>query len=306
MNILLFNFNNVLTDVEEGLRQRGHTILPMDGKKETADKADVCVFWNETEIGGWRDFIKLMKKNGKRTVLVQHGRRGTSRIYPPFNETLISDVACVWSENDKKRLMSVGVPEEKIKVTGTTIWRHLTARVPHKKKTIVFSPEHWEHDVIENLVVADELRKIKADVDIVTKTLKGYQDDSMYDNVVSTDRNSPDHFPIVADVLSKADLVVAISESTFELLAESLDIPVVIADIWIPKACDGDDRYKQYRREYSNACTLTKLGNFKGAILKALRNPAALREERKKIRVTDGGFNIANPLENIINVIEHA
>lgn len=304
MKILLFNWNNVLTDVEEELKKRGHILLPHDGKKSTLEKADVVVVWNETGMGGWNEVIRKIKKLGGKTVLVQHGRRGTSRIYPPFNEKLISDIVCVWGENDKERLMSVGVEEDRIKVCGTTIFKHLKPRVKHKGINVVFSPEHWDSEVPENFIVASELRKIKG-INIITKGLRGYQISPLYDNLVVTDRNSPEHFEVVADILSIADIVVSISESTFELLAQSLDIPVVIADCWIPKSCAGDERYKNYHRVYSEAVAMAKPGELDKFIKLHLKHPELLSLERKKVVIGDGGTNIENPLEEIIRVIEN-
>ncbi len=304
LNILLFNWNNVLTDVSIELEKRGHTILPIDGKESTLKKADVVVAWNEVGIGNWRDFIMKCKKKGKRTVLVQHGRKGSSRIYPPFNEELVSDVVCVWGENDKKRLMSVGVSEEKIVVTGTPLFSHLIPRVPHKEKNVVFSPEHWDKDVIENIIVADELKKLKK-VNLTTKILKGHQEESNYPNPISSDRNTSEHLAIVAKVLSTADVVVSISESTFELMAQSLDIPVIIADVWIPKACDGDDRYKEYHREYSDAVMKVPLGKLNSTVEQCLKYPGNLRFERGQMAKLDGGTHIPDPITRIINVIEH-
>lgn len=304
MKILASNWNNVLTDVLAELEKRGHTILPFDGKPSTLKKADVVVVWNETALAGWRDWIKKVQKMGKRVILVQHGRRGTSRIYPPFNEELISDLICVWGENDKKRLMSVGVPEKKIVITGTPLFKHLVPRTPHGIKNVVFSPEHWDKDVIENFIVADELKKLKG-VNLISKILKGYQNEADYPNPISSDRNSPEHMRAVANVLSYADVVVSISESTFELMAESMDLPVIIADIWIPKACDGDDRYKEYHREYSDACTRVPLGRLNSTVMQFLKYPGNLRVERGAIAKLDGGIHIPNPLERIINVIEH-
>jgi hypothetical protein len=305
-NILIFNWNNVLTDVIAELKKQGHTILPEDGKKETLKKADVIVVWNETELGGWRGMIKELKKKKKRVVLVQHGRKGTSRIYPPFNETLVSDVVCVWGENDKQRLMSVGTPEDKIKVCGTPIFQHLKPRVKHKGYNVVFSPEHWDKDVSENWIVAKELRKLKrlwfSKINIITKGLSGEQLEPMYDNFIGSDRSSPEHFSVIAEVLSKADLVVGISESTFELLAQSLDIPVVIADVWEPKACDGDERYKDYHREYSNAVAKVPLEKLNETIKFHLKHPEFQRKERAEVVKGDGG-DVANPTEEIIKVI---
>jgi len=303
-NILIWNFNNVMTDVIEGLKKRGYNVLIPDGKDETYKKADTMILWNETELAGWKEWIRKARKDGKKTILIQHGRRGTSRIYPPFNEKLESDIISVWSKNDKKRLMSVGVPEERIHITGTTVFSQLKPRVSHKGFNVVFSPEHWGGgEVIENLIVKSELEKLKG-VNVITKLLTNEHNPALYNNPVFSHRNQPDHLEICADLLSKTDLVVAISESTFELMAQILDIPVVIADIWMPKACDGDERYKDYHREYSNACTMVKdMKKLNKEIKHQLKHPEILRKERKQIAIDDGGTDIENPLEEIIKII---
>jgi hypothetical protein len=307
MNILIFHWNNILNDVHRELERLGHTVLPVDGTQTTLKKADVIVLWNETELGGWKDWIKKARKNKKKVVLIQHGRKGTSRIYPPFNEKLESDVICAWGENDRERLISVGVDPKKIKVVGTTIFSHLKPREKHKGYNVVFSPEHWDKEVEENLWVADELRKLKGSwfkpIKVTTKGLAGECFEEWYDNLVLSNRSSPNHLDIVADVLSKADLVVALSESTFELLAQSLDIPVVIADCWIPKACAGDERYKEYHREYSNAVAKVPLKELNKTIKFHLKHPETLKKERAKVVIGDGGTNVENPLQEIINVI---
>jgi hypothetical protein len=128
----------------------------------------------------------------------------------------------------------------------------------------------------------------------------------LYDNVVMSDRNSEDHIDIVMDVLSKADVVVAITESTFSLLAEMLDIPVIIADIWRPKALFGNEQYKDFPRFFTNACfrekDMNKLGD---AIHYAIKHPEYLREERKQIGIYEGGKDIPDAVKKIADVIEN-
>lgn len=304
MKILLFDYNNVLSDVAVELQARGHTLLPLDGKKTTAAKADVIVVWNETALGFWRDWIQEMQKKGKRVVLVQHGRRGTSRIFPPFNESLVSDVVCVWGENDRKRMESCGVAPDRIRVTGTPIFKHLKGRVPHQGKNVVFSPEHWDVDVVENMIVMGQLRKLQG-AKVTCKLIEGEHNPAEYLNPISSDRAKPGHLEVCAEVLSTADAVVAISESTFELMAEILGIPVIIADIWIPKACNGDDRYKEYHREYSPACLMVQdMKKLNDTILAAMKEPQFLAASRKEIAILDGGVDIPNPTEKICQVIE--
>lgn len=302
LNIISFDFNNILTDVISELDRRGHNMMSGNVTSEMVEKADIILLWNETPMGGWDTWVKNLK--GKRTILFQHGRRGTSRIYPPFNEPLKSDVICAWSENDRKRLIGAGVPAEKIKVTGTTIFSHRKPRIPHEGINVVFSPEHWDIDVAENFIVNSQLSKLKG-VKVITKCLIDEHTQGVYQNPVWSDRRTEEHLGICMDVLSTADVVVAVSESTFELLAESMDIPVVIADIWTPKACNGDEKYREYNREYSNACKRVKdMRELNKEIMFAVKHPEHLREERKQIAIDDGGINIDNPLEEIIKVIE--
>lgn len=314
MNILSFDFNNILHDVEMELIARGHTILPHfmeSGKLNSWTRADVIVVWQETELGGWKGMIKEWQKAGKRVVLMQHGRRGTSRIFPPFNEELVSDQLCVWGANDVTRMMSCGVPREKIFVTGTPVVKHIKPRIPHKGINVVFSPEHWDLEVAENFMVRNALRSLVSSrwpwqqkVSITTKILSGEHHPNNYDNPVSSNRHKEGHLDVCISVLQTADAVVAVSESTFELLAEAMNIPVIIADIWVPKACAGDDRYKTYQREYSPACEkvkdLSKLGKV---IMKHVGNPQLLEKERKDIAILDGGIDIEDPVSEIIKVI---
>lgn len=314
MRVLSFDFNNILHDVEVELIKRGHEILPHfmeNGKLNSWKKADVIVVWQETELGGWKDMIKQWQKAGKRVVLMQHGRRGTSRIYPPFNEALVSDAICAWGENDFERLTSCGVHRDKIFVTGTPVTHHVKPRIPHEGINIVFSPEHWDMDVSENLMVRNALRKFvnsrwpwQKKVKVITKLLEGEHSPHNYDNPVVSNRQKEGHLEIAVGVLQQADAVVAVSESTFELLAEIMGIPVIIADIWVPKACAGDPRYKDYKREYSEACERVKNLNELGTvIMKHINNPQLLEKERKEIAILDGGTNLIDPVSEIIKVI---
>ena len=304
LKIVLFDFNNILSDVALELHNRGHELLDKGDEEKTWQEADVITLWNETPMGGWDKWVQQLRKMGKRTVLMQHGRRGASRMYPPFNEPLNADVVCSWSENDFKRLTSCGVPADRIRVTGTTIFSHLKPKIPHEGKNVVYSPEHWDMDVAENFVVASQLRKLKG-VNVISKLLEDEHTVGVYQNPVWSNRRQEGHLDICIEVLRKADVVVAVSESTFELLAEALDIPVVIADIWTPKACGGDEKYRDYHREYSNACTRVKdMSELNDAIYYALKHPEHLREERKQIAILDGGINLPDPLKAICNVIE--
>jgi hypothetical protein len=88
-------------------------------------------------------------------------------------------------------------------------------------------------------------------------------------------------------------------------MAQILDIPVVMADIWIPKACGGDDRYLTYNRINTNASYKEKdLSKLNDAIKYCLRHPHHLKKERREVALGDGGIDIEDPVGNIVKVIE--
>ncbi|OFW54465.1 MAG: hypothetical protein A2163_07160 [Actinobacteria bacterium RBG_13_35_12] len=301
--ILIFRWNNLTFDIEKELEKRGHKVFATHRiERKDIKNFDVMVGWNESESSGGADYVRYAKLLGMKTVLLQHGRRGSSRIYPPFNEPYLSDKVCVWGQRDYDKFLEIGTPKEKLVITGTPIFQYLK-RFPHKGINIVFSPEHWDIDVDENIIVAAQLRKLKG-VNIISKLLKGEHNESYYDNPIVSSRLEEGHLQICAKVLSQADIIVGISESTFELMAEILDIPVVIMDTWIPKSCDKDERYKKYKREYSNACKRTGIEKLNETIYQQLKHPEELRNQRIKVAREEAGIEIENPTKNICDVIE--
>jgi len=314
MKILIVKYNYITEGLEEELLKRGHRvtckkIVSQDDIKDN----DVLVVWQETIMGGARQLVGWAKAFGKKTILLQHGalQDYRFRMSEPFNENLLSDIVCVWGEDDKKRLLELGVKEDRIRVTGSMIFQHLKPRVPHKGKVILFVPEHGDEDSAENLCVAGVIRKLK--IPIITKLLipnpkntESYDKENInpewYDNPVISDRFDKNHLDICADVLSKADVMVGLSESTTGIMAEALDIPVVCADVWIPKAYHKDERYMNYQRPYTNACVRVKIDKVNDAIKYALKHPEHLRTERRQVVEANGG-NIKDPIKNICDVI---
>lgn len=250
----------------------------------------MVVLWNDVNFFE-RSIIKLAKSLGKKTVVMQHGRKGSSRYFPPFNEKIQADRLFVWGDFDRRSLIGAGQDPTRIRVVGTTVLDGLPDKRPHKGINIVFCPEHWDHDVEENAWVKKELRKLRykrKDIKIITKIIEGH-DPKNYDNPIQTNRNSEDHLRVCKEVLSTADLVVGVSESTFELLAQAMDIPVVIMDEWVPKSCNGDTGYKTYRRVISQASARTSVKDLNKTILAQLDNPPALNEMRKIAVEYEGG-----------------
>jgi len=269
---------------------------------EVVDKledADRVVLWNDVNAVE-RGIIALARGKKIPTIVMQHGRKGTSKYYPPFNEEITADRLLVWGESDKEALIEAGRDPKKIRVTGSTVFSHLIPKKEHKGINIVFCPEHWDKEVDENLEIVKKLRQLKK-VNIITKLIEVH-DPSLYDNPVISDRRKSNHLDICAEVLSTADLVVSVSESTFELMAQTLDIPVVVMSSWQPKAFGGDNRYADYRRVVSEASKQADMDNLLEVIQEQLNNPGELSEYRKQASIDEGGTNL-DALKEIKNGI---
>lgn len=251
------------------------------------DEADTLIVWNDV-YPLERTLIDYARKKGKKTYVMQHGRRGSSRYYPPFNEQIYADKMLVWGGGDLESLVRAGHPKEKIKIVGSPLLTKIKPKVEHKGINIVFSPEHWDRPLKENIAVRDELRKLK-NVKIITKLIDSPSHKEEYDNPIKTKVSDEDHIETCINVLKRADLVVGISESTFELLAQAMDIPVVIMEEWEPKAFGGDMRYVNYRRVITRASKRAKMNNLLEVIKDQLKNPDELKLERQIVVEVEGG-----------------
>lgn len=278
MRLLCLDHNRVLGDIKKEFEE-----------VKSIDEADAVLLWNDV-LDFERTVLEQARRKGKPVFTVQHGRRGSSRHFAPFNQPLLADGHFVWGSEDKRALVEAGHDGKKIHVVGTTIFTHLTERKKHDGINIVFSPEHWDRPIDENIQVRDKLRKLP--YNIITKTIDSPSHDGIeFDNVVRTERNSEEHIDKCIEVLSTADLVVGISESTFELLAQAMDIPVVIMEEWEPKAFGGDLRYADgYRRVISDAAKRTSLKDLNKTIKDQLKNPNELQAHRLNASVEEGGI----------------
>lgn len=251
------------------------------------DEADTVIVWNDI-YPFERKIVDYARKRKKKTVVMQHGRRGSSQYYPPISKEIYADEMWVWGERDKEYLVEAGHPAHKIKVVGSPILKLIQPKIEHKGINIVFSPEHWDRPLRENVAVRDELRKLKG-VKITTKLIHSASHTEEYDNPVRTNVHESNHLETCIKVLQTADLVVGISESTFELLAQAMDIPVVIMEEWEPKAFGGDERYVSYRRIISEGSYRTSLKDLNKTIKEVLKNDT-LQEQRKSAVKAEGGI----------------
>jgi len=296
MKVVILDHNGVLSDLN-----------PHFELVTNIDEAEVAILWNDV-ISFGLSIARTAHCLGKPVVVIQHGRGAMSDYAPPFNHNLIADKVCVWGKSDRDELLKLGISPKRIAITGTTVFKHLIGRKPHKGINILFSPQHWDYDVEENTVMMDELKSIckKNNWNLIAKINETHDFEKYIGHAIYSHRDHPDHLDICGKALSTADVLITLSELTFELLAQYLDIPVILADIFIPRTFRGDKRYKDYHRPHSNALKeLSSIDELEKLIKQQLKHPEELREERKRVVINEGGTDIENPIKEMIKVIKN-
>ena len=295
MKILLRDHNGILSDLG-----------PHFELVKTVQEAEVVVLWQDI-IGMELMIAKLVKQLHKRLIVVQHGAHGMEDYVPPLSNILLADKILVWGEYDKDQLMKAGISPKRIEITGTTIFKHLKGRTPHKGTHILFSPEHWDYDIEENLELYNKLKKIckKNKWELKVKVIERHDKDRYKEHMVYSNRGQPEHLDICCDTLAWTDVVVSISEITLELLAQASDIPVICCDIAKPRTFLNNPKYLELKKPYSKAVKkIEDLELLEETIKGQLENPNELQKERVNTVAMRGGIYIDNPLQKMINMIK--
>jgi len=295
MKILLRDHNGILSDLG-----------PHFELVKTVQEAEVVVLWQDI-IGMELMIAKLVKQLHKPIVVIQHGAHGMEDYIPPLSNKLLADKILVWGEYDKDQLMKAGISPKRIEITGTTIFKHLKGRTPHKGTHILFSPEHWDYDIEENLELYNKLKKIckKNKWELKVKVIERHDKDRYKEHMVYSNRGQPEHLDICCDTLAWTDVVVSISEITLELLAQASDIPVICCDIAKPRTFLNNPKYLELKKPYSKAVKkIEDLELLEETIKGQLENPNELQKERVNTVAMRGGIYIDNPLQKMINMIK--
>lgn len=264
------------------------------------DDADMFLSWEDTTQEFYDLIFPNHEYNHRLILTFQHGRRGIPSKFMPNTQCL------VWGEKDKEEMGS----GDKIHVCGCPLFKYLKPRKKHKGINLLFTPQHRGVSGNRGYIVDDEitvfLKKLKG-INITTKLteLNCWKGD--YINPVASDTQTPQHMDMIVDILSETDIVVSSTESTIELLAQYLDIPVVVCTPNSYITIDGDvDLTKNARflkpGFLSTGVKETKLSFLLDDIKDQLANPDELKEGRKQ-SVIDFGGDIKNPIKKTVDII---
>ncbi len=232
-------------------------------------------------------------------LVIQHGRQAT-RDYSKDGRDLRADKICLWGDIDYKRMRGLGYPAEKLVITGCPLLENLPNKHPPgvMKPVIFFSPKYYPYLTEPNFAVLREL--LRKPYKIIIKTIADDHNLQVYQQykqahpsrieIISTSpKGRPvDHHERIIAGLKKSCIFVGIEESINELIAQAMDIPVImVQDVY---AVDQDVFHFNGQHDvlkkglvYSRATYQTKLNNLFNKLNWVLKHDNKQQERREVV-----------------------
>jgi len=152
MKIYAVDYNNVLSGIIDELKKR-------EMFTDDYHQADLFLLWQDLR-GECKELASIASNHLKKPVFVmQHGRGAVRDYGPPNSFPLQADRVLVWGPTEKKRLLSYGIPEDRILVTGCPLFPRLKPKVKREGKNVVFCPVIAQKEEPENILVYGHLKK---------------------------------------------------------------------------------------------------------------------------------------------------
>jgi hypothetical protein len=331
--IYLRNFNGVL----DGIEKSKEFELVNDPRD-----CDAIVVWQDVrgefaEVA--RINQKYLKKP---LIVVQHGAGATRDYEHPENFPMLADKFCCWGQADYDRLVRQGRKDKAVltgcpllnqltpkepHIGKNVVFCPIVAEHEEPSNLIVYYElkkaelDYAQKKMLDNKEALQKVWRpvtlnpenklaetwipyydISTEFRLISK-LTPIHDKSLYTgSQVLTNVVSPTHIADCVKLLANTDVVVGMVESTFQMLAMAMDIPVVICEEWKFKLYAGRD-YSNCDHIKTDAVTYCETKDLRKVVEQELSNPERLKEERKKIVLRELG-NEPDPDKNIIKTIK--
>lgn len=323
MKFYFNDWNNLMTDLKAAVGPE-NLASPAD--------ADVMVMYADTR-GPLRELAERSKMMGKKVYVIQHGRAASRDYQAPLNAKLIADKYLCWGDADLERMKRLGY-EDRTVLVGCPLLKKLRPKVQHSEKNVLFIPVNSDHEQPENLLVYYELLKHSissaqsflaenaealheswdwnrrkgvaysdmCDYTLIAKVLPSHAKLLYHGNVIESHPGSPTHMEQVFDILSNVDCVVSLDESTTEILAMAMDVPVLVCDEFRWRKLGGSD-YSDVELIRTPAASRSKLHNLTYMVDEILMHPETNREERANVAQWELGIGKGDAVQNILREI---
>lgn len=272
------NYNGVMDD-----------IIPLL-KTAPIEEADVVLIWQDVS-DKFVPVVKILKKLGKRVILMSHCFGSCNDYLPPHNHISLADKILVWGQADYALALQAGLAQKTV-ITGSTIFSHKKKRQKQKDFTVVIAPSHDNKTIEGAKNIANTLTRGGNSVytKLIGDKLTGFP------NPVCSKQTDSDHIEKCFDLLSKADvLIVDDPTTTLALFAFACDVPVIYVEL-------GQFNYYYINNFLKSGLYTSTVDNINQTIDEIKEND--YKKEQRKLWAEYCGANIKNPLENILREIQ--
>lgn len=292
IKITVINWNDVIPDLSDVFVVKGFPVNVL--------QSDAIIVSDDIHPRSKRA-CGIARKQGIPSFVMQHGRNASDH-YTRYNRDIIADYFLAWGENDVTQAIEGGWAKDKVIRIGSPILQDKCEYKPDGK-TVVFAPIHYELPVSldlrnrrEGMEIWEVLQGMKG-IEPVAKLLANEHDIKDYSGYkFVTNRQERGHIKEVYEkLLSKASCVVCNIDSTFDLLAYSMDIPVVRFK---------DTTLDMYPADnFSASRVVYNLNEIEGAVRCAIAYPEKGKDRRKEVLPHIGGYESDNPKKSIIKLV---
>jgi len=299
--VVLLDYNDLMEPLTDFfLSSVTSDIVMKEGKPE---KPQAILMWNDI-LPDFQMVCKTAAMHKIPTFVLQHGR-GAARDY--LNKEAASQPLAngffAWGTKDEEMAKKAGY--ENVFRVGFPGFAKRPPRA-EEKGTVVFDALHWDDIIDENVEAWTALRKIDS-VKPVAKLLRAQGPNHAPERfpglIVMTDQMEPGHLAKTYDLIKKASVVVCLIEGTLELLAYSLDIPVIQLTTLKERPLLGR---KQDKEDYAptRAAEPATIENLEEKIKYAIAHPEHRRQERREVLLEEAGDpETDTPYSSIVRII---
>lgn len=295
MKAVILNFNDILTPLYNCFEQAELTSI--NGEK----KPDCLVTWTDYPHD-YKMICLAALQAGVPTFMVQHGRRAMRDYWTRQGEP--ASVACfVWGTKDREdAIEGLWHPDRVFRVGAP--WFAYRPEKKEEKGLVVYDVPHWNVDTIEAKKTWTALKRIKGIRPVAKLIAPSQQKRNNYlGEQCLTYRNEPGHIEATFDLISRASAVVCMMESTLELFAHSLGVPVVHVRGFKHKELPGTWQGVEDTLPGKGSLATT-LEGLPLTIETVLENPTILANEAKERLMEDAGDpETDTPIRSITSII---
>lgn len=297
LKAVIINFNDLLTPLYSTFEQAELTDITDPHKKP-----DCLIQWTDYPQDSKMISLAALQQ-GVPTFMVQHGRRAMRDYWTHRGEP--SSLACfVWGNKDKEdAITGMWGPEQVFRV-GAPWLAYRPKERQEEKGLVVYDVPHWNVDTREAIMTWTRLKKIKGIRPVAKLIAPSNQNRNNYPGEQClTYRNEPGHIEATYDLVKRASVVVCMMESTLELFAHSLGVPVVHVKGFKHKELPGTWQGVEDTLPGKGSLE-TDLKGLEGAIEMVINNPTLLAKDARERLIEDAGDpENDTPIQSITTII---